>query len=161
MHTTSKKLLFSKFCLSTVTLRETHPAHTFEYQRSRKMWINTSFAGWKTAHELSGCDVLILLNNGIIILHHLRANKLRQDGLTEVNMELCFPLSVAVNVFAQRAKVLLSTATLLSASQHGVCDAHYRITPFWGAGAIVLPKIFRASYVNSRNFKYVSPKISN
>ena len=70
-------------------------------------------------------------------------------------MDLCFPHSVAVSVFAQPATVLLSTAALLSASQHGVCDAHYRII------AIVLSKIFKTSNVNSRNFKYVPPKMSN
>jgi hypothetical protein len=74
----------------------------------------------KTEHQLSGCYALILPNDGIIILYYLRANKLRQDGLTEVNMELCFPLSVAVTVCAQRATVLLSTAALLSSSQHGL-----------------------------------------
>ena len=82
--------------------------------------INTSFAGWKTEHQLSGCDALILPTDGISILHHLRANKLRQDGLTEANMELCFPISLSVAVLAQWAMVLLSTAELLSATTNSI-----------------------------------------
>jgi hypothetical protein len=49
-------------------------------------------------HQFSGCDVLILVNDGISMLQHLR--------LTAV------PVFEAITLFAQRPVVLLSTTAL-------------------------------------------------
>jgi len=89
-----------------------------------------------------------------------------------------FPVSEAITLFAQQPTVLLSIIALSYRfiwcswmflilfqqqellSQSFFCTTHW-LTTLWGAAAVVLSEIIRASYINSRNFKSVSTKISH
>lgn len=54
---------------------------------------NTSFAHWKTICQLLGCDVSILVNNGISMLQHFRTNSYDRTAWARQIMQLCSPCS--------------------------------------------------------------------
>ena len=85
---------FSLGFVCRLTPRETHLAHTFEYQKTRTVRITLPLLAERLSTNCRAMMYVVLIhpNDGIIALYHLIANKLPQDGLTEVNMELCFVL---------------------------------------------------------------------
>ena len=142
---------------------------------------NTSFAHWKTVCWLLGCDVSILVNNGISMLQHFRTDSYDRTAWVKQLFSFALPVSEAITLFPQWPTVLLPTAALLQALErcwrsishwwfdsnkelyHSVVhNDHHRsgcceVVQQW----CYLSEIFMTSYINTRNFKSVSSKISS
>ena len=90
-------------------VRRKHLAQIFKYSRYRMMRLTFPFDNENTEGQLSGCDALILANNGTSTLQHLRTKICDRTARTRQIIELRFSCFESRTLFAQRLAELVST----------------------------------------------------
>jgi len=129
----------------------THIRHTFQYPRSRMMWLTFPL---RMNRLSASCRVVLRPSSGTMV-----SSRCNISGLTVVtgrsergkSGSSTFPVSEAVSPFTQRPTAFTLTVELPQTlqrliisrqqgilSQHVVCTANCWMTPFWGATAVVL-----------------------